>query len=92
MTDSQAFHAVVTGRVQGVAFRASTRDEATSLGVSGWVRNRSDGAVEVKAWGAPEALNALRDWLQHGPPMARVEAVRCEDAEPEAGKGFRIRY
>jgi len=66
---------VVTGRVQGVCYRASMQDEARRLGVHGWVRNRADGAVEAEAEGATEAVGRLIVWTQAGPPGARVDDV-----------------
>lgn len=69
----------VTGRVQGVAFRASTRDHALALGIAGHARNLADGSVEVLASGSAEALAALEAWLRRGPPAARVDALAAED-------------
>lgn len=66
---------LVSGKVQGVFFRASTRERALDLGLSGRATNLPDGRVEVIADGDPAALDALEAWLQHGPPAARVEAV-----------------
>jgi acylphosphatase len=79
----------VSGRVQGVCFRAATRDEAVRLGLRGFARNLGDGRVEVLAAGDDGALEQLARWLQHGPPLARVEAVerRAADAD-EAADGF----
>lgn len=74
-----AFRARVRGRVQGVFFRASTRDTARSLGLGGWVRNLPDGDVEVFAAGDTQALGRLRRWLDQGPARARVDAVEVED-------------
>lgn len=68
----------VRGHVQGVWFRASTRDQARRLGIGGYARNLPDGSVEVLACGAAEALAALQTWLHEGPPMAEVSAVECE--------------
>lgn len=65
----------VSGRVQGVFFRASTREQALRLGLDGSAVNLADGAVEVVAAGAPAALAALEAWLRHGPAQARVDAV-----------------
>ena len=65
----------VTGKVQGVWFRAATRERAQALDLRGHARNLDDGAVEVVAHGAEEALAALAAWLEHGPPLARVDAV-----------------
>lgn len=73
---------IVSGRVQGVFFRASTRAQALALGITGYARNLADGSVEVVASGSPEALNELEAWLQHGPPSARVHSVTRE-AMPE---------
>lgn len=72
-------HFRVFGRVQGVWYRGSTRDQALKLGLAGWVRNCDDGSVEAVACGAPEALDELREWLKQGPPAARVD--RVEEAE-----------
>lgn len=66
---------LVRGRVQGVFFRASTRDEALRVGLTGYAKNLADGSVEVLACGDEAALAELERWLQHGPPMARVDAV-----------------
>jgi acylphosphatase len=72
----------VYGRVQGVFFRASTEREADGLGLSGHALNLPDGSVEVLACGAPADVERLRRWLDHGPPMARVERVDSEPANP----------
>jgi acylphosphatase len=79
---------IVTGRVQGVFFRASTRDFALQLGVAGYAKNRDDGSVEVLASGSSEALAALFAWLHHGPPAARVERVEREQMSPRNLSGF----
>ena len=82
----------VRGRVQGVFYRASTRDKAWELGLTGWVRNARDGSVELLACGTDVAVRALGQWLREGPPGARVESVECEVAEdPEAGD-FVVKY
>jgi acylphosphatase len=72
---------VVTGRVQGVGFRWFVEKEASDLGLSGWVRNRQDGTVEVLAAGSKEKLDALYDILQRGPRAARVDFVQVIEAE-----------
>lgn len=80
---------IVTGHVQGVCFRASTRERALALGLRGSAVNRADGSVEVCVAGDAEALDALERWLGHGPAHARVEAVRREPLDQAAvGKGF----
>jgi acylphosphatase len=82
----------VEGRVQGVWFRASTRAEAERLGVSGWVRNRGDGAVEAFAQGEDAAVDALLAWCRVGPPAAEVTRCVVEEAPPDDGLDeFRIR-
>lgn len=82
----KAIRARVYGHVQGVFFRASTEKEARRLGLSGWVRNRVDGSVEVFAQGSPEAVDALIRWLHKGPPLAHVVRV---DVQEEAAKPHR---
>jgi acylphosphatase len=66
----------ITGQVQGVYFRHSTRLRARELAVRGFARNLPDGSVEVVAHGSSDAVEKLRQWLHRGPAMARVEAVR----------------
>ncbi len=81
----------VSGRVQGVSFRASTRDQARRLGLDGSAVNREDGTVEVLAAGSGAALDALERWLHEGPAQARVEAVRrIEPAGEVPVPGFHI--
>lgn len=70
----------VTGRVQGVGFRAATSGKARELGLSGWVGNCPDGAVELVAAGPENAMVSLRTWLNHGPSMARVDGIHETDA------------
>ena len=80
----------VSGRVQGVTFRASTRAQAERFGLTGYARNLSDGRVEVLAVGAEGAISALERWLWQGPPHARVEEVQRESAEAEVTRGFHV--
>jgi acylphosphatase len=85
----------VQGRVQGVGFRAFVRREAASLGLAGWVRNMADGAVELQAWGAAEALGELRRRVREGPPGARVTALTELPAPPaprDGGGRFEVRF
>tara|TARA_Y100000031_G_C8062345_1_gene311224 strand:+ start:266 stop:574 length:309 start_codon:yes stop_codon:yes gene_type:complete len=87
------FHAIVTGRVQGVCFRAYTRDYAREHRINGYVKNRSDGAVEVDAEGNRILLDQFIQWLHEGPPSARVEAVSVEWlSESENFSGFSVRF
>jgi acylphosphatase len=80
---------LVSGKVQGVFFRASTRDRARALGLRGSAVNLQDGRVEVVAAGGAHALDALAAWLHQGPPDARVERVEREAIDPDAvGPGF----
>lgn len=74
---------LVTGRVQGVFFRASTRERARALGLTGHAINLDDGRVEVLACGNDEAIEVLRQWLHQGPPMAQVEMVDSE-SQPDS--------
>ena len=67
---------LIRGKVQGVWFRASTREQALRLGLQGYASNLANGDVEVLAVGDANALDQLAAWLQHGPPMARVDAVQ----------------
>lgn len=87
----KTIHFFVSGRVQGVFFRQRTKEQADLFGLNGWVRNRSDGRVEGMAQGSDPALESLREWLQRGPPMARVLAL--DWLETEAGKftAFEVR-
>jgi acylphosphatase len=84
-------HILITGRVQGVFFRQWTADTADRLGVSGWVRNRPDGSVEVQASGETESVEALIAELRHGPPMAEVSDVSIEEIEAGPATGFWVR-
>ena len=79
---------IVRGRVQGVYFRAGTREQAQKLGLRGHARNLADGSVEVVAAGEPQAIDALEAWLHEGPPLARVERVERELFEDRVGEGF----
>ena len=73
----------ISGRVQGVFFRAGTRDEAQRLGLNGHALNLPDGRVEVLAIGPVAALDELAQWLKNGPPRARVDEVQAEDLDPD---------
>ncbi len=79
---------IVRGKVQGVFFRASTREQARKLGLRGHARNLADGSVEVIAAGDAQMLAALEAWLHEGPPMAQVERVEREPFDGEVAEGF----
>lgn len=79
----------VSGKVQGVWFRASTREQAQALGLRGYANNLADGRVEVLAAGDAAAIERLAQWLRHGPPNAHVDRLEREPArDEEAGPGF----
>ena len=86
-------HYWVSGRVQGVFYRASTQEKASRLGLTGWVRNLPDGRVEVLACGSDEILATLELWLKQGPPMAHVEQVEIKQelTTPDM-QSFDVRY
>ncbi len=93
MADVIARHLIITGRVQGVFFRLETQRAAERFGVAGWVRNRADGSVEAFLEGEDQAVEALTQWCRHGPPRARVDAVKVEARSYEGRtKGFEVRY
>ena len=82
----------VTGRVQGVFFRAWTRGEAQTLGLCGWVRNCSDGTVEAHLEGEADAVEEMLDLMREGPPGARVDEVSVETADAEGPSDFEVRH
>lgn len=81
---STTYHYLISGRVQGVFYRASAAEEARRLGLAGWVRNLPDGRVECMATGDSPALQTFKKWLLTGPPAAEVESVEELTAEPAA--------
>jgi len=87
---AQATRFIVRGKVQGVFFRASTREQAQRLGMRGYARNLSDGSVEVVAVGEDDAVEAIARWLQHGPPSARVDRVERSSIETDAMDDFSV--
>jgi acylphosphatase len=82
---------LVSGRVQGVFFRAATEAAARRLSVTGWVRNLVDGSVELVACGEDVKLAELERWLWQGPPRARVEQVTTQDVAVQVFAGFSVR-
>jgi acylphosphatase len=86
-------HARVRGRVQGVAYRASTRYEARRLGLAGWVRNCEDGSVELEAQGPSDTIEALIAWCWRGPSLAQVTSVDVDELPIGAdANDFEVRY
>ncbi|HEY2398557.1 MAG TPA: acylphosphatase [Solirubrobacteraceae bacterium] len=84
-------HVVVQGRVQGVFFRDSVRERARAHGVSGWIRNRPDGAVEAVLEGRPDNVERVVRFCKTGPRQASVDRVEVSEEEPEGLSGFEIR-
>jgi len=82
----------IYGKVQGVWFRANTKEMADKLGIKGWVRNVPDGSVEAVFEGDDEAVEEIIKWCHHGPPLARVDRVEVSYEEPKGEKDFRIIY
>jgi acylphosphatase len=85
------YRVLVSGRVQGVNFRAACRREAHAHGVAGWVRNLPDGRVEAVFEGPPEQVGRLVDWAHRGPGWAEVDGVAVEPEPPEGLASFVIR-
>ncbi|MFB6129500.1 MAG: acylphosphatase [Salinigranum sp.] len=84
-------HVFVSGRVQGVFYRANTRDAAEERGLSGWVRNLEDGRVEAVFEGPADAVEGMVEWCHTGSPAADVADVSVEYDDPAGEDGFRIR-
>jgi acylphosphatase len=92
MADEERVHVVVSGRVQGVAFRDSTRSQAEQLGLNGWVRNTQDGRVEAVFEGESEAVRQMVEWCESGPSSADVDDVSVEQETPSGDfSGFEVR-
>ncbi|HRW99480.1 MAG TPA: acylphosphatase [Cyclobacteriaceae bacterium] len=81
----------VTGKVQGVFYRASTRDKARSLGLCGFVKNEDDGSVYIEAEGDKEKLDQFVNWCKQGPPNARVDKVEVAEREIKNFSQFEIK-
>ena len=86
-------HVYITGRVQGVFFRAETRRSANGFNLTGWVRNMADGRVEALFEGENESVDKMLEWCHIGPPAAKVKEVQTEE-EPYRGEfqDFSIKY
>lgn len=91
MSERTRAHVYVSGRVQGVYFRATTRDTARDAGVDGWVRNLEDGRVEAVFEGPESAVEQLVAFCHEGSEAARVEDVDVSYEQPQGEDGFRIR-
>jgi acylphosphatase len=82
---------VIHGRVQGVFFRAETRDRARSLGLDGWVRNTGDGSVEAVFEGDRDRIESMLVWCRRGPALAQVDSVDVDWQTPTGERGFAVR-
>lgn len=82
--------ALVSGRVQGVFFRDTTRRRAEEAGLAGSARNLPDGRVEVILEGEPEAVDAMITWLHEGPPHAKVDSIIVNDDAARGSRGFKV--
>ncbi|MBI2101872.1 acylphosphatase [Candidatus Woesearchaeota archaeon] len=85
-------HLIVSGRVQGVYFRANVRDKALQLGLKGYAKNLPDGNVEVVAEGNGEKIKELVDFIKKGPGVASVTGIQMKHKEPENFKNFEVRH
>lgn len=93
MSTAKRIHVIVEGRVQGVFFRAYTRDEAVRFGLSGWVRNCPDGSVEAVVEGEQGAVEKMVQWLHQGSPNSNVAKVHLTEEAPVGESGtFEIHY
>jgi acylphosphatase len=92
MSERTRAHVFVTGRVQGVFFRATTRDTAREQGVDGWVKNLADGRVEAVFEGPDDDVEAMVEFCHEGSPQARVDDVNVEYESPQGLDGFDVRY
>lgn len=91
MQEKKGMHCFVSGKVQGVWFRAGTQDQAKVLGLTGLARNLPDGRVEVWAFGEAEKLAALFEWLKQGPELANVTEVTQEEVPWQVLERFAIK-
>lgn len=91
MTDRIRAHVFASGRVQGVSYRANTREAARDAGVDGWVENLDDGRVEAVFEGEESAVEGMVEWCHSGSPAAEVEGVETEYGDPDGESGFEVR-
>lgn len=85
-------HILLSGRVQGVWFRANTKEKAEQLDLKGWVRNLSNGRVEIVFEGKKEVIEKAIEWCHHGPSFAKVKKVEIKWKEPEGYEDFKVLY
>lgn len=88
MDNQICIHCYVSGKVQGVWFRGSTQEQAERLNLTGWARNLPDGRVEVLACGEKDKIAELYEWLKHGPQLANVTDLSCEELPWQKLSGF----
>ena len=86
----KSYHLSIKGRVQGVFYRESAKREATRLGVTGWVRNKPDGSVELLACGTEDTVQKLVEWCKTGPPLAKVTEVTITEVELQSFTTFTV--
>lgn len=91
MTENLGIHCYITGKVQGVWFRASTKKQADQLGITGWAKNLPDGRVEVLAFGDRERIKLFYDWLKQGPPLAQVIDISYQEIPWQMDSNFSVR-
>jgi acylphosphatase len=91
MTDQICIHCYVSGKVQGVWFRASAKKQADQLGITGWARNLPDGRVEVLACGEKNNIATMHAWLKQGPQLAQVTEVSYEELPWQVHQDFVVR-
>ncbi|MFS0732051.1 acylphosphatase [Microbacterium sp. 1P10UB] len=84
-------HVLVRGEVQGVGYRYTAKMMADGAGVTGWVRNRADGAVEAEVQGTPAAVDEMLAWMAEGPPGGRVDGAQVDDLDAVDESGFEVR-
>ncbi|KTD09502.1 acylphosphatase [Legionella jamestowniensis] len=88
MSKQLCMHCYISGKVQGVWFRASAQEEAKKLGINGWARNLADGRVEILACGDQKQLEKFEHWLKNGPPLAEITSYSREDLAWKEYSGF----
>ena len=90
--ETQSVRITVSGKVQGVFYRKSTKDQADQLNLTGWVKNKSDGSVVIEVGGLTNNIQKLIDWCRIGPPASEVIDLKVEEIAPVKNPKFSIRY